>query len=369
MVVILLYFVLFLGVHFISKQINRAGIAKLFQLTSCFILIFGFFGFRDITVLNDTPHYYGFYYHKAHLTSYLNESIFTFHLTDKFEYGFQILVHILVQHVSKNPYTIIILSSILFSIGNLWFISKHTKQIALVCFLMIISGVYFDQYSMIRQSIAIMFFYIAYFLLKEGRYTKYTLIILIASQFHTSAFILLLLPILKIFSPSWKNVLLMFIVSAILAIFIYNILAMLGFNEHIYYKMGMKRQTPPIAAILDGVLMIILVSTYMLSIKKEPKEYNPTDFWICILGICICIVTPAFLPLFRLNAYLWPVIYIIYYKSDLGKKTLPIFALVLLIRISIILVFKTEWNHILPYSFYDFSDNYHNFQIYWQKEN
>ena len=369
MALVLLYFALFFGVHSFSKQIRRSGAAKLFQLTACFVLLFVFFGFRDITVLNDTPHYYGHYYHKAHLVSYLHESIFKFHLLDKFEYGYQILVHFLIKYVSKNSYTIIILSSFIFTVGNLWFISRQTKQIALVCFLMIISGVLFDQYSMIRQSIAIMIFYRAYFLLKEDKYTKYSILILLASQFHTSALMLLVLPLLKQFRPSWRNILLMFLVSSIIALSIYSILSLIGLDEHIYYKMGMKRQTPPIAAILDGLLMVILVVTYMLSIKKNPEEYNPTDFWICILGLCICIVTPEFLPLFRLNAYLWPIIYLLFFKSTLGKKLFPLLVLILLARISVILEFKTEWNHIVPYSFYDFSDKYHDFQIYWQKEN
>ena len=125
MAVIFLYFALFLGVHFLSKQFldkpsgraerKRPGAARLFQLVACFILLFGFFGFRDITVLNDTSHYYGFYYQKAHVVSYINESIFSYHLSDTFEYGFQVLIHFLVKYVSNNPYTIILFSSFLIS--------------------------------------------------------------------------------------------------------------------------------------------------------------------------------------------------------------------------------------------------------------
>ena len=78
--IIFLYFALFLGVHFFSKQFlekpngkaecKHPGAARLFQLVACFILLFGFFGFRDITILNDTSHYYGFYFQKAHILSF-----------------------------------------------------------------------------------------------------------------------------------------------------------------------------------------------------------------------------------------------------------------------------------------------------------
>ena len=122
MVLVFLYFALFLIVHLVAKQFKTAGAARLFQLVSCFILLFGIFGFRDITVLNDTSHYYGFYYLKSHLLSYKTEPVTTFHLLDKFEYGFQVLIHLLVQYVSKNPYTIIIFSSLVITIGELWVI-------------------------------------------------------------------------------------------------------------------------------------------------------------------------------------------------------------------------------------------------------
>ena len=42
--------------------------------------------------------------------------------------------------------------------------------------------------------------------------------------------------------------------------------------------------------------------------------------------------------------------------------------LILLARIIVILQFKSEWNHLVPYSFYDFSDGYHYYHIYLQKE-
>ena len=78
MEIIILYFILFLVVHLVSKQFKHAGKARLFQLVSCFILLFGFFGFRDITVLNDTPHYYGYYYQLARVKSYSESSIFVY---------------------------------------------------------------------------------------------------------------------------------------------------------------------------------------------------------------------------------------------------------------------------------------------------
>ena len=129
--IIFLYFALFLGVHFLSKQFKRPGAARLFQLIACFILLFGFFGFRDITVLNDTPHYYGSYYQLTRLRNYIDSSIFVYRFMLNFEYGYQVIQHFLIKYISKEPFTIIIFSSLIICWGNVRFISSQTRNIAL----------------------------------------------------------------------------------------------------------------------------------------------------------------------------------------------------------------------------------------------
>ena len=102
---------------------------------------------------------------------------------------------------------------------------------------------------------------------------------------------------------------------------------LMGLAGTFYYKMSMKRTAPPIAAILDGLLMVMLTAVYFYSRQKEAKEQDTSDFWICILGLCICIITPAFLPLFRLNAYIWPIVYLIFFNSMMGKRLFGLLAL------------------------------------------
>ena len=193
MAIIFIYFALFLGVHYISKTFSNPGKAQLFQLAACFILLFGFFGFRDITVLNDTSHYYGFYYQRTHVARYLNETVFAYHITDKFEYGFQVLCHVLIKYVSKNPYTIIILSSLVITIGELWFFNRHSRHIAKMCFYFLIANLMFMHYCIIRQALAILLFYVAFEQLDKS-IKKYHLLVACACLFHISAVFLFPLP-------------------------------------------------------------------------------------------------------------------------------------------------------------------------------
>ena len=181
MAIIYLYFALFLGVHLLAKKFMKLGAARLMQLVVCFVLLFGFFGFRNITVLNDTPHYYGAYYQLTHLKSYVESSIFVYRILLSFEYGYQVLQHFLIKYVSKEAFTIIIVSSFIISWGNVKFISRQTRHIALALLMLLLSGVLFDQYCLIRQSFALMFFYAAYPYLQQERWKPYVAFILCAA--------------------------------------------------------------------------------------------------------------------------------------------------------------------------------------------
>lgn len=384
MVLILVYFSLFIFVHITSKLFVSRNVRRMYQIVMCFTLLFIFFGFRNITVLNDTPHYYGAYYHVSQYMSYLHSSIFSYDIALKFEWGYQVLMHFLVKYVSKEPYTIIMLSSLVFACGNIWFISKFTDEIALASFIMIISGVWFDQFCLIRQTIALMFFYKAYLYLKENKTLFYCILVLLGSLFHLSALTLLIIPAIKKLKINAKNVTIVFSIAIVIAIFIYKLLGLLGFAGHVYLKVSMQREAPPIAAVLDGILMLIIILTcYYIHKQLSNKELDKTDFWICIFALCVSIMTPAFLPIFRINVYTWPIIYIIFFKYIINNDNtiiltdkaialrniiLILFIAIMLIRIIIILLFKSEWNHIIPYSFYDFSDDYHYYNLYLQKD-
>ena len=276
------------------------------------------------------------------------------------------------------------LSSLVFACGNIWFISKFTDEIALASFIMIISGVWFDQFCLIRQTIALMFFYKAYLYLKENKTLFYCILVLLGSLFHLSALTLLIIPAIKKLKINAKNVTIVFSIAIVIAIFIYKLLGLLGFAGHVYLKVSMQREAPPIAAVLDGILMLIIILTcYYIHKQLSNKELDKTDFWICIFALCVSIMTPAFLPIFRINVYTWPIIYIIFFKYIINNDNtiiltdkaialrniiLILFIAIMLIRIIIILLFKSEWNHIIPYSFYDFSNDYHYYNLYLQKD-
>ena len=384
MAIIFLYFALFLGVHLLTRQFVKRGAARLFQLVACFLLLFGFFGFRNITVLNDTPHYYGAYYQLTHLKNYVESSIFTYRILLSFEYGYQVLQHTLIKYVSKEPFTIIIFSSLMITWGNVKFISRQTRHIALALLMILLSGVLFDQYCLIRQSFALMFFYAAYPYLKQDRWKPYVALIICAAFFHLSALVLLILPIVQHIPISKRNVAIVLGIAVLISITVYELFNLLGLGDTKYFLMNIKRNTFPIGAVLDGTLMLTLLMTCLwLYRKMGMTSYDKTTFWIGICGLRVCIITPSFLSFFRLNIFVWPIIYITFFRfvdaddqmTDYGaqnqcqalrRQMMMMVMGLLAVRMAMILMFRNEWYHLVPYSFYDFSDRFHGFNMYWE---
>ena len=388
MMIIYLYFLMFLAVAVTSQFIGSRTIRRNFEIVACFILLFGFFGFRDITVLNDTPHYYGFYYKLARYRNYLEESVFAINPYDRFEYGYQVIVHFLIKYVSRDPYTIIWFSSLVLTIGNLWFISKRVDNIVIVTFAILLLGNFYTQYCLIRQSFALMFFYVAYGYLEKDKPWIYTSIILIATLFHYTAFALLALPLLKLLKIDRRNIIIIFVLTFAFAVLILQIMTMLGLTNNIYFQQMIKRDKAPLAAILDCLLLVLIYATCLfVHFKMRLKEVDKSYFWTCLFSLCVSIITIVFLPLFRVNTYLLPIAIIqlmryltpAYTFKEEREGTVPaplkqkelrrflqiVILFILFVRISVTMTFRNEWNHVTPYRFYDFSDRFHYYYLYW----
>ena len=383
MVLVFLYFALFLIVHLVAKQFKTTGAARLFQLVLCFILLFGIFGFRDITVLNDTSHYYGFYYLKAHLLSYKTEPVTTFHLLDKFEYGFQILIHLLVQYVSKNPYTIIIFSSLVITIGELWVIDKYAKDIAKVCFYMLVASLFFTHYCVIRQAFALIFFYVAFGYLEQRKTGKYCLLILLAGMFHYSALVLLIFPIVIRIKPSKRNAVIAIGSTLLLAVFLFEILSLLGLRDHPYYQNAVQKGALSMIGLVDLLFMCIFLALCLWAKKlNQAASMSPIYFWVFLTAFCVCLLAPVIYPISRINEYLWPfmIFQLLRYIDPAAMRQpcgQPNNKANSLLRIMVITLFaikligintiRPEWLHVDDYQFYDFSKTHHTYNLYPQE--
>lgn len=350
-----------------------------------FTLLFVFFGFRDLPILNDTAHYYGHYYE---MLSYLHPGdIFKNDPYERFEYGYQVLERLLATYVSRNPYTIIMFSSFVFTLCNVMLFKKYTQRVILTLFLFFIT---LAQYSAIRESFAIMVFYLAFESLLKKKYLNYYILVGVAYLFHRSALVLLVFPLLCGLRVTRMNVFMVIMGSIALGTMIFPLLQMVGMSDNIYFETASNRSTLPIGQFINTIFYGLMAFSSYKIWKRTPNVVIPKEFvWASVLVIGLSIVAIPFGIISRYTSYFIPYLYIMfvfyiehsmgyvmemgnggysaskdvsyYYISQYAMRWLVMFIILNILRFVIINTFKNEWSHLIPYSFFDFAPGLHEY--------
>lgn len=384
MLFVLSYFLFFLVIwKFSMSQSYQQG--RKTQAFLCFLLLFIFFGFRDLPILNDTGHYYGHYYEMLSDSAGLS-NIFRYDPYERFEYGYQVLERLLINYVSTDPYTIIMFSSFVFTICNIFLFKKYTQRIALALFLFFIN---IPQYNTIRQSFAIMVFYLAFEQLLKKKYLWYIALTLLALLFHRSAIVLFMLPLLCLLNVNKKNVIYVLLGSFVVGYMIYPILQLFNITDSIYYETAMERDSLPIGQIINAFLYILMAAcSYKIWGLTKAVTIPKPFVWASILTISLSIISIPFGIMFRYVSYFSPYLFIMFifcvehsqgnvyvgcdgYSATLegcyhiitpqARRILIFFILLNIAKFIVTCTFKNEWSHLIPYSFYDFVPGIHNY--------
>ena len=170
MSVIILFCLSFLLVEYISWHFKGEKVQKNTQIVMCFLLLFIFFGFRDLPILNDTAHYYRHVRPLFSNTPFDNTPWYTFDSSSNFEEGFQIFLRIIGLVISKEPYSLIIITSFITTASLLWFLNKSTSHVAFAVFVLMTSTLLLGCYSAIRQSLAVSVSCIFYWCYGDSKY-------------------------------------------------------------------------------------------------------------------------------------------------------------------------------------------------------
>ncbi len=373
MLLLALYFISFLAVDYISKHINGYSQKMYFQFIACFILLFVFFGFRGLPVLNDTAHYYAHLYNHLRYQSYFDESIFTTGSHERFEYGYLVWIHFITKYIWCDPYSIILISAFIITVANLMLVKKHTDRIALTIFLMLSTLI--AEYGLLRQSYAICISYLAFNFLMKRKFVIYYILIAIAYMFHHSVVIMAIFPVFSFVELNKSNIIKAFIATIIISICIYPIISMLGMGNSFYYEGNENRTAPPIAAIINAAMYIFVVcTTFYLHKKFGSRLPDPIIIWAVICGLCLSIINISFLSFFRLALYFSPYITIFFINiydnciaENPGNKKIKTILFIIILaffsKMMLTIALKNGWHHLTPYSMYDFYEGFHDYSF------
>lgn len=251
----------------------------------------------------DFGNYYSFYFHYGKLD--ISEIVGTR------DWGFYALTSFIYKIWPDNFVFYNYILSALTYIPIILTYRKYSKRFTFTIFLFITMMIYYSPYNGVRQGIAASFCFCAYPYLYEKRYIKYSIIIVIASLFHSTALIMIPLIFIvnkKPWSKSIIIVILLLVISILILPSLWNYI--INFLEAIgQEKMANDYRTYNYDD--DGVhLLRILVDLIPVLIsyifyKKLSKEDSKIDVIInmCLFGLIFTIFGTRLTVLARLSGY------------------------------------------------------------------
>ena len=363
-----LYLFAFVIIAFLGRSLPQKKQVS-FESIASFILVFVLFGFRDLPILNDTAHYY------AHFQEILGTdwgSVFSIDPDDRFEYGYQIFEK-LVAKIFRNPYSIIFISALIITVTNIYFIKEYTVHVALAVYVYLTQMILLLQFSAIRQALAICCFYIAFKQLDKGKLLRYFILILLASSFHSSAIILLFVPIILRLPFNKRNVFIFILSSSLIAIFMMEIIRFLGFGGSDYFERDLNRDSTAIGVLLKIAVATVLIIVSVIQLHRTKiSRIDRSLLWLSLLEVLFSVLSLRMMAIGRFASYFAPFTSLLFIRTAF-KNTNSInryrlnnpfvfntILIVLYIQFIIVLEFRPEWYHLIPYSFYNFGTTHIN---------
>ena len=364
MSVIILFCLSFLLVEYISWHFKGEKVQKNTQIVICFLLLFIFFGFRDLPILNDTAHYYRHVRHLFSNTPFDNTPWYTFDSSSNFEEGYQIFLRIIGLVISKEPYSLIIITSFITTASLLWFLNKSTSHVAFAVFVLMTSTLLLGYYSAIRQSLAVSVSYIFYWCYKNKYYKSAIMCGVVAYFFHHSS-VMLILPVALYHIPfTRRNILLTMATAIVVSLGIYKILPLLGYGDSKYLVTGMEREAVPLAQLLDTLFILACLLFYYIYGNKYKEEIEKDKLYVsfALSALIVNIWALPCLALFRFGMFFSQYAVVLFinslYQAEADKRLKMLkytVVAILVLRILIVLIYRNGWFHLVPYSFFDFS--------------
>lgn len=364
----------------LDKSINSQQEKKIFMLFSFGILIL-VAGLRSYAVGTDL------YMHYAKRFIQISEIDWSqlpeFSLTSTYEIGYCIFTK-LISQISANL-NFFIFSTSLFIYGAVgWFIYKNSSDVKMSTLLFVLSGMYYNSLSMIRQSIAISIILIGYEFLKKDNYGKikkyliYSAFVLIAASVHASSIICILLILFDCLEFKQGHIVISIIVTGVF-FFLYNqiftiLVDLFGLSDRYdEYSSNARESIGHInVQSFSSVLIIFLgfafACYYLVMNKSEHNLIDTTDnenktSLLMFLGMLAFICRFMIFKANIINRFSWffiPFIFILYplavknidnYKT---RKSIKFIIYCLFAMYFVMMTFRYErtFHHTIPYEFY-----------------
>lgn len=264
-------------IHIVLKSIPCNDILKRKILCwSSGIILFLISALRSTDVGTDLENYLPFF-----------TTISSLPLTDIFNIGWEpgyLIFNKIISVISSDSRFFLICTSLFIVVGYVTFIYKNSSYPWLSLFLFIALGTYTDSFNIIRQSMAIVIILHSLKFIEKDNLIKYFLYVILATLFHKTAIVCLIIPIIYHFKATIPNFFILLIISyisiSLLGSSVLSLAIELAFNE--YSLTGYPQGGVNMLILL---IAITLISLFVLSDTKRYKLYCSMMILACCLQI------------------------------------------------------------------------------------
>lgn len=287
--------------------------------------------------------------------------------TLRYEYGFSYLCWILGK-ISSNPQILIFVTSAFINISIARFIYKNSDNICYSTALYILCNFFFSYMNIMRQAIAIAIVLWGFEYLKEKKYIKFSIFVVLASFFHASAFLALLLIPLRKFNFDKKFLGITLIATMILFVFGKNIFLLLAkFSPRLFNYIGSDFDVENyFASFLNFLVYMCSFVLGMFIIAKNDKscikeKNEKTNIIIGIMGVAVMFsvltmrvsLFNRFTPYFSIFLIIWLANTMQKIKNTKERILFKVIVLLMFMAYWIIIArYRPEWYGCVPYKFF-----------------
>ena len=325
------------------------------------ILVVAFVAFsslRAVSVGNDTIEYHRVF-EAIKATTSLQEA-FT---VSRFEYGY-VLLNYLVSRITDDFNVLLLIISVFVYGSAVLFIKRYAASYSLAVLLAFGMSAFYDFMLFARQSVAVAIFLLAVPALMERKLLRYVLLIVLASQFHVSALLLLIFYLvsamrLSTFGDWFKWGALIGASMLSLSWVMNSLAASSAYYGHYlntdYADGGVRSAT--VLLIVVRILLMLLAATcgWAAAVEEDPSGRTRSLLALAVADIAMVTVSLGFNLVDRLEMYLtMPFVVGLVNITVRGRRPERSYIGALLVIIAfaastIFFLYRPEWYHLFPY--------------------
>ncbi len=281
----------------------------------------------------------------------------------RYEPGFILLIRLLNAVFGSNPQALVISTSCFITFSIAWAIKRCDCNAVVAYFLYITLLAYAANMNLMRQALAASFILLAIPCLMNGRYLKYLFAVVLASLFHSSALVMLVLLPLSFVEPGRKTIIAYFAVTAAMFMTpgsIWDFVTQ-NFEQYESYSRskwaGGNELAAPIMTVMD--IALLYASWH---VNEKANEKSNESLRVLFHGAMLQIVFQAlactiniFQRLTTFTSFLLILYFASVFKDFKTRERFLFLYFTLGISVAffaIVMVFRPQWYGVVPFSFF-----------------